>query len=51
MTFDAASNEYVYITEIGLYNESNELLMVGKLSRPIKKNDQKFVTVKLELDL
>jgi len=51
ITFDEGSNEYVYITEVGLYNESNELLMVGKLSRPIKKNSTKFVTVKLELDL
>lgn len=51
LTYDEASDEYVYITEVGLYNEANELLMVGKLSNPIKKNDQKFVTVKLELDL
>lgn len=51
MTHVDANNEYVYITEVGLYNESNELLMVGKLSRPIKKNELKFVTVKLELDL
>lgn len=51
MTFDESSNEYVYVTEVGLFNETNELLMVGKLSRPVKKNDQKFVTVKLELDL
>jgi PKD repeat protein len=51
MTYDGANDDYVYVTEVGLYNESNELLMVGKLSRPIKKNDQKFVTVKLELDL
>jgi hypothetical protein len=26
-----------YITTIGLYNSSNELLLVGKLARPIKK--------------
>jgi len=41
----------VYITEVGAYNENNELLMYGKLSKPLEKNDQKFVVVKLELDL
>lgn len=51
MTFDESNNDYTYVSEVGLYNESNELLMVGKLSRPIKKNDQKFITIKLELDL
>lgn len=51
MTFDEASNDFVYVTEVGLYNETNDLLMVGKLSRPVKKNDQKFLTIKLELDL
>lgn len=50
-THDASTNEYVYVTEVGLYNESNELLMVGKLSKPIPKNDQEFITIKLELDL
>jgi len=50
-TFDEDVNESVYISEVGLYNESNELLMTGKLNTPIEKNDKKFVTVKLELDL
>ena len=50
-TFDSTVNDSVYITEVGLYNESNDLLMVGKLAKPIKKNEQKFITVKLELDL
>ena len=50
-TYNADTDTYVYVTEVALYNESNELLMVGKLSRPIKKNTEKFVTVKIELDL
>lgn len=41
----------VYITEVGAYNENNELLMYGKLNRPLEKNDQKYIVVKLELDL
>jgi surface protein len=29
-----------YITTVGLYNQSNELLAVGKLSQPVPKSDQ-----------
>jgi PKD repeat protein len=50
-TFRSGVNTSTYITEVAVYNESNELLMVGKLNKPIEKNDQKFVTIKLELDL
>jgi len=50
-TYNENLNESVYITEAALYNENNELLMTGKLSTPIEKNDQKFVTIKMELDL
>jgi len=50
-TFDGTVNESVYITEAALYNENNDLLMIGKLNTPIEKNDKKFVTIKMELDL
>lgn len=50
-TFDSNVNESVFITEAALYNENNELLMIGKLNNPIEKNDKKFVTIKMELDL
>lgn len=50
-TFDGDVNESVWISEVALYNENNELLMTGKLNTPIEKNDSKFVTIKLELDL
>jgi len=50
-TFDESLNESVYITEVALYNENNELLMTGKLNTPVEKNDKKFVTIKMELDL
>lgn len=48
---DLNTNENVYITEVALYNEQNELLMVGKLNKPIKKNDERYVTIKMEVDL
>ena len=40
----------VYITTVGLYNDSYELLAVAKLSKPIQKSftDEYLVTVKLE---
>lgn len=39
-----------YITSVGLYNDSYELLAVAKLSKPIQKSytDEYLVTVKLE---
>ena len=37
-------------TTIGLYDASDNLLAVAKLSRPIEKNDQKDITFKVRLD-
>jgi hypothetical protein len=34
-------NPHAYITSIGLYNSNNELLAIGKLKRPIIKNNNK----------
>ena len=48
---DSHTGDDVYITEVGLYNENNDLLMIGKLSTPIKKNNEKYVTIKMEIDL
>lgn len=40
----------VYITTIGLYNDSNELLAVAKLSRPLIKTFNKEALIRLKLD-
>jgi hypothetical protein len=40
-----------YVTEVGLYNENDDLIMIGKLDSPIEVDQTKYVTVKLELDL
>lgn len=47
---DFSVNPQVYITTIGLYNESKELIAVGKLSKPIMKNftDESVFTVRLK---
>lgn len=50
-TYSASTVSSTYVTEVALYNENNELLMTGKLNKPLEKNEQKYVTVKLDLDL
>ncbi len=44
------NNPQVYPTTVGLYNDSNELLAVSKLSRPIQKNFTKESLVRIKLD-
>jgi hypothetical protein len=39
-----------YITTIGLYSDSNELLAVAKLSKPLFKNFNREALVKVKLD-
>jgi hypothetical protein len=40
----------VYITTVGLYDDSNELLAVAKTSRPIEKSFDKELAIKVKLD-
>ena len=39
-----------YITTIGLYNENNELLVVGKLGQPIRTSNETDTTIVLRWD-
>ncbi len=39
-----------FITTIGMYNDSNELLAVAKLSKPLKKDFTKEALVRVKLD-
>ena len=43
-------NPQTYITTVGLYNDSNELLAVSKLSKPLPKNFVKEHLFKVKLD-
>ena len=43
-------NPTTYITSVGLYNESAELLAVAKLSRPLEKDFTKELLVRVKLD-
>jgi hypothetical protein len=40
-----------YITTIGLYNDSGELLAIGKLAQPIKKRDDVDMNFLIRIDL
>lgn len=44
------NNPQTYITTIGLYSDTNELLAVAKLSRPLSKNFTKEALVRVKLD-
>ena len=39
-----------YITSVGLYNDSNELVAVAKLSEPLKKSNDNEFTLRVRLD-
>ena len=41
---------FTYITTVGLYDPAENLIAVAKLSRPIEKNDEKVLTVRVRLD-
>ena len=48
-TFNSVVND-VYISEVGVYDSDGDLVVIGKLSSPIKKDINKTVIVQLEID-
>ena len=44
------NNPQTFITSVGLYNDSNELCAVAKLSRPLIKDFTKELLVRVKLD-
>lgn len=44
------SNPRTYITSVGLYNENNELLAIGKLSKPTQKSFDNELLIKVRID-
>ena len=46
----SSARPFTYPTTIGLYDEQNRLLAVAKFSRPIEKNDEKDLTIRVRLD-
>jgi hypothetical protein len=47
---DTGQRSFTFVSTVGLYNSNNELLAVAKLSRPVEKNDEKDLTVRVRLD-
>ena len=43
-------NPKSFITQVGLYNDNNELLAVAKLSKPLEKSYSKEAIIKVKLD-
>ena len=43
-------NPKVFITQVGLYNDDNELLAVAKLSKPLLKSYSREAIIKVKLD-
>ena len=47
---DETAKPFTMITGVGLYDANNNLLAVGKLSRPIEKNAEKALNLRLRID-
>ena len=49
-TADATERSFTFITTVGLYGPNMDLLAVAKMSRPVEKNDEKDLTIRVRLD-
>jgi hypothetical protein len=47
---EETQKSFTFITSVGLYDASNNLLAVGKLSRPVLKDSDRDLSIKLRLD-
>jgi hypothetical protein len=47
---DLINNPRTYITSVGLYDTNNELLAIGKLSRPTQKSFDNELLIKVRID-
>jgi hypothetical protein len=47
---EVTQRAFSFVTTIGLYDARNNLLAVAKLSRPVEKNDEKDITMRIRLD-
>lgn len=45
-----SQRSFTFPTTIGMYDANDNLLAVAKLSRPIEKNDEKDITIRVRLD-
>ena len=47
---ESTQKAFCFITTVGLYDANDNLLAVAKLSRPIEKNYEKDITIRVRLD-
>ncbi len=47
---EATQKAFCFVTTVGLYDASDNLLAVAKLSRPVEFNNEKDVTIRVRLD-
>ena len=47
---EESQKSFTFITTVGLYDANNNLLAVAKLSRPVEKNDEKDLTIRVRID-
>lgn len=47
---ETTQRSFTFVTTVGLYDANDNLLAVAKLSRPIEKNDEKDLTLRIRLD-
>lgn len=40
----------IYVTEAAIYDQNNNLIAIGKLNNPVRKNTNKLFTVELDMD-
>ena len=48
--FQTSSVFKPYVSTIGLYNENNELLVVGKMAQPLRMSNETDTTIVLRWD-
>ena len=47
---DETSKPFSFVTSVGLYDANNNLLAVAKLGRPVEKNAEKALNIRVRLD-
>jgi hypothetical protein len=47
---DESQEPFTYVTTIGLYDNTERLVAVAKLSRPVEKNPGRDLTFRVRLD-
>ncbi len=50
LSYSESSSPFVYISEVMIYDNNNNLVVVGKISNPIKKTNGKIIMIELTID-